>query len=175
MFHGYHAILSGILGATASCFAKLAFHTQPIDSNPSSILSDIIISKMICSSISSTDYSIIKIYDIPISCSFIIFIVYRLICVLCMVVCNAYMIGTFLQGMDDMGSVSGTAYTTAFNFITSALYGYYIWDERYTYTWWIGFIFVSMGVMILSSNSSTTIQDHNKRLSMESKCRVKTE
>ena len=75
----------------------------------------------------------------------------RVLCLIGMLLFNAYMIACFLKGLKVSGSVVGTALSSAANFSLSALYGYTLWGERFNPIWWIGFTCVMMGVLVLSS------------------------
>ncbi len=102
------AIVSGALGATASFIAKLALSpTSPV---PSSVHAFCIanIDQLIA------DGSDIKPWICP-----SISLLTRGICLLCMVGVNAVMISSFLDGMDESGSVVGTSLSTAANFTCS--------------------------------------------------------
>jgi len=73
-----------------------------------------------------------------------------------MIACNAWQLGSFLEGMEVAGSVAGTALATAANFCLSALYGYLLWNERFSVVWWSGFGMVVAGVLLLSSSSTSS-------------------
>lgn len=75
----------------------------------------------------------------------------RIGCFVAMLILNAYMIASFLKGMKDSGSVVGTALSSGANFVFSALYGYILWGERFSQTWWIGFSTVMAGVVLLTT------------------------
>lgn len=100
------AILSGALGATASFIAKLAL--APDSPLPSAVHAICIAnathwdddgdSSRFCPSVS---------------------LLARGVCFLCMIGVNAFMISTFLDGMNESGSVVGTALSTAANFSCS--------------------------------------------------------
>lgn len=79
----------------------------------------------------------------------------RALCIVGMIVMNAYMVATFLRGMKESGSVVGVALSTASNFVLSALYGAILWGEAMNGTWWVGFGCVLAGVMILSNVQTT--------------------
>lgn len=133
---GWMALFSGFLGATASCFAKFAFDPDSIVALQTQALCDAGV-------------------DLPdvagqSACYWIAIIGARGICLSCMIVCNAYMLGTFLKGMEESGSVAGTALSTASNFAMSACYGYLLWGERFSVLWWTGFSMVVAGVMLLT-------------------------
>jgi hypothetical protein len=68
---------------------------------------------------------------------------------------NAYMMASFLKGMNESGSVAGTALSAASNFTCSAAFGYLVWGERFATTWWFGFLSVLTGVLLLSTVQTT--------------------
>jgi hypothetical protein len=173
----YYALLSGCLGASASCFAKLAFDIS-VDKLPASTttvgvgggevmrttthwkgntmnMCHLLIRS---ASMETTTESWMnapsvkrRLWSDPtLLCEWSIFVAYRGVCLLGMIVCNIYMIGTFLKGMDESGTIAGTALSTSSNFMVSAAYGYYIWEERYTIHWWMGFTMVCVGMTILT-------------------------
>jgi drug/metabolite transporter (DMT)-like permease len=121
MPRGGLALFSGLLGALASCFAKIAFGSLSL-----------------CSDNNTNATCALE-------------ITVRLVGGLSMLACNALMLGSFLEGLDESGSVAGTALSSASNFGWSALLGYIFWVERFTRTWWIGFLLVSGGAMLLST------------------------
>ena len=82
----------------------------------------------------------------------------RGISVLIMLACNALMLGSFLQAMDESGSVAGTALATAANFTVSAVYGFCLWGDEFSLQWLFGFSLVILGVVLLS-----TMSDKEKR------------
>jgi hypothetical protein len=47
-----------------------------------------------------------------------------------MILFNAGMLGSFLEGMEESGSVAATSLASATNFVASAAYGRWIWNER---------------------------------------------
>ena len=91
------AIVSGALGATASCIAKLAL--APESPVPSTV-------HAICIANAGIDLKL---------CTFITLLA-RGVCFLCMIGVNASMIYLFVDGMSESGSVVGTALSTAANF-----------------------------------------------------------
>ena len=125
------ALLSGFLGATASCFAKLALEQ---DSHASKWMI-----RKLCEKHSNDNFC------------WVAELVPRGLCLAAMIACNAFMLGSFLEGMEESGSVAGTALATAANFAVSAFYGYILWEERFSTQWMIGFTMVIAGVILLSS------------------------
>lgn len=181
----YYSLLSGCLGASASCFAKLAFDTTTLPSNGVTTIGvdadpsygyTIHVCQHLIRSTSATAATAAAtasakisstvaqhFYDIHwndpnIFCEWSVFVICRIMCLLGMIVCNIYMIGTFLKGMDESGTIAGTALSTSSNFIVSAIYGYYIWEERHTSLWWLGFTMVCIGMTILTQCCSTKMR-----------------
>jgi drug/metabolite transporter (DMT)-like permease len=143
---GRYALSSGVLGATASCCAKFALDP---DSPVFQTAHDLICTQF------GTDVVIAEHHR---ACYWIAFVVGRGFCLVCMIFCNGYMLGTFLRGMEESGSVAGTALSTAANFLTAATYGCILWNERFTLLWWVGFTMVCVGVALLSVQSSSSIE-----------------
>jgi hypothetical protein len=174
------ALLSGFLGATASCLVKLAITTDR--SSPLMYLSD-----EYCQPNLTEDLDVILLrkihwalgtlmvrYRINLTHLFRVtqavfqdwiselgifevdwchfgLVVPRIACLIVMILLNAFMIAAFLKGLNVSGSVVGTALSSASNFSASALYGGLLWKERFATTWWIGFGCVMTGVLVLSS------------------------
>lgn len=130
------ALLSGFLGATASCFAKFAFSS---DSAP-------------ITAIQSYCQQVLP--DATHLC-YLVQLVPRGLALAAMIGCNAAMMGSFVSGMEESGSVAGTALSSAANFAASAAYGYVLFDERFTGFWWVGLAMVLTGVTLLSSVPET--------------------
>ena len=140
---GIYALSSGILGATASCCAKFGL-------DPDSIVF------RISHALFCVDTEVLM--DHHQYCYWITFGVSRGSCLLCMILCNGYMLGTFLKGIEESGSVAGTALSTASNFLSSAIYGYLLWNERFTLLWWVGFTLVCTGVALLSALDKNNVK-----------------
>ena len=150
------ALLSGFLGATASCLAKLAFggvssSSVPIAAPMRAVQAHCCEALLFASKPEDPRRASI------VWCNRIVELLFvRGICLLGMIVCNAYQLGSFLEGMETSGSVAGTALATASNFVTSAVYGYALWDETFTLLWYAGMAMVMAGVMLLSQSSSSS-------------------
>ena len=67
---------------------------------------------------------------------------------------NALMMGSFLDGMEESGSVAGTGLATAANFGTSAMLGIWLWNEKVDGVWLMGFTLVLCGALLLSQVQS---------------------
>mmetsp|Transcript_48247 Transcript_48247/g.58399 ORF Transcript_48247/g.58399 Transcript_48247/m.58399 type:complete len:143 (-) Transcript_48247:35-463(-) len=127
------AAMSGFLGATSSLLAKLAF-------DPSS--------PIVPSTSSSSSLSLFEMNElIP----FLLMFLPRGVCLLVMVGFNAVMISTFLDGMDESGSVAATAISNASNFMFSAMFGILFFNESVNVIWAAGFIMIISGVWLLST------------------------
>jgi drug/metabolite transporter (DMT)-like permease len=68
---------------------------------------------------------------------------------------NGFMIAYFVKGIQASGSVAGPALTSAMNFIVSATYGYFLWGETFSEQWWMGFVAVLLGVLLLTTVPAT--------------------
>jgi drug/metabolite transporter (DMT)-like permease len=143
---GWYALSSGFLGATASGFAKFAL-------DPDSMIARATHS-LVCAEGSDTHLVMAHHHY----CYWIVFCTSRGFCLLAMILCNGYMLGTFLKGIEESGTVGGTALSTASNFLTSAIYGYLLWNERFTLLWWVGFTLVCVGVALLSVLKANNIK-----------------
>ena len=125
---GFWALLSGTLGAAASCFAKGAF------SKCSTAWFDTAVNQsaaIACPSLEewSTCFRTIQCGWEWLICHGLSFVLPRLLCIIAMVACNAAMVACFVGGLQDAGSIAGTALATAANFIVSAVTGYFVWNE----------------------------------------------
>jgi len=78
------------------------------------------------------------------------------VCLLLMIGCNAVMLGSFLDGMNESGSVAASALSTAANFCFSAIYGIVLFHESVSWLWMLGFMFILVGVWLLSTVNLTT-------------------
>lgn len=54
----------------------------------------------------------------------------RGIFLLAMIACNAAMVATFVEGMQESGSVAGTALSTAANFLVTAVISWTVFNEK---------------------------------------------
>jgi drug/metabolite transporter (DMT)-like permease len=134
------ALASGSLGALASCFAKGAFGefnvTKP---NTNAVV------HALCLANNS-------------HCLWILMLVYRAICLIAMLACNAMMLGSFVQGMQESGSVAGTSLSNSANFIVSAAMGWLLFQEEYSRMWWFGFCLVLLGTLLLSNVRASVVE-----------------
>jgi len=166
---GGSALLSGIAGATASCFAKLAFSSWENDDDSSASWFDgtgvsFLLVRNVCGGGGTFDNNdngrTTAAYYYYHYCRLALLqLLPRGLCLAAMILCNAVMLACFLRGLRESGSVAGTALSSASNFITSALLGSVLWNETFGGRWgWIGFAMVVSGTVLLSTvgSSSTT-------------------
>ena len=104
------AVLSGFMGASASCVAKLALDTHsPIAYATSRF----------CQENQQLIHSVPLQHILPDDLCLAADILARGVFLLLVVGLNALMMGTFLDGMNESGSVAATALSTAANFSVS--------------------------------------------------------
>eukprot|EP01082_Thalassiosira_pseudonana_P002584 g2193.t1 g2193 contig11:902095-902669(+) len=141
------AIISGFLGASASFTAKIAL--SPDSPSPSLVQS---ICRESLLPFLSPHLTAIQGDDDLISyvCPSLS-LATRGLCLMLMVGLNMLMISSFLVGMNESGSVVGTALTTAANFSCSAVYGILFFEEHVSLTWWFGASLIAVGMWLLSS------------------------
>jgi drug/metabolite transporter (DMT)-like permease len=146
------ALISGFLGAAASCFAKFAFEPD---------LQSVQWIRSSCPMVFLQEASLVSRWNHTVlSLCTVAELAPRGLFLLAMIACNATMLGTFLEGMQESGSVAGTALSSAANFAASALFGAALFDERFPAEWWLGFSMVVVGSMLLSTvrvKSSTPV------------------
>ena len=130
------AFMSGFLGASASVMGKLGISSTMEQSTATDWMLSVCIAAFTNQKESCTTVSSLAI---------------RVLCVILMIVINACMMGQFLDGLQESGSVAATAISTAANFLFSALYGLLLFDERVNITWCFGFILILAGVWMLST------------------------
>lgn len=143
------ALLSGFLGAAASCFAKFAFdpELQVVDWVHSSCPSAFYENRPTAS---EQQLSAVRTTVLLTVCK-AAELAPRGLFLLAMIACNAAMLSSFLQGMQESGSVAGTALSSSANFATSALLGALLFSERFPVQWWLGFSMVVTGAMLLAT------------------------
>ena len=120
------AIISGALGASASLIAKLALAPDsPVPSAVNSFCKNSLLRESIPISavddgLQDNDCSVGSlIWMIQPSVCPSLALATRGLCLLCMIGLNAWMISSFLDGMNESGSVVGTSLSTAANFSCS--------------------------------------------------------
>ena len=142
--YAFWALVSGVLGAAASCFAKLAFAGTPSLATTTADDSSCPDLKewMICLQTADCAFQWI-------SCHLLLTVVLpRIGFLLAMIICNVSMVACFVGGLQDAGSIAGTALATAANFLSSAAAGYFIWKEGNSISV-PGFTMVIVGTILL--------------------------
>mmetsp|Transcript_14005 Transcript_14005/g.30430 ORF Transcript_14005/g.30430 Transcript_14005/m.30430 type:complete len:160 (+) Transcript_14005:212-691(+) len=138
------AVISGLLGASASAIGKLALDPDsPVQSRARSF----------CLTFISDTSDLTVVAGRSISSRHVCTateLIGRGLCLLMMIGCNATMMATFLDGMNESGSVAGTALANAASFAMSAIYGILFFDEKVNTTWMMGFAMIMSGAWLLS-------------------------
>jgi drug/metabolite transporter (DMT)-like permease len=176
------SVLSGLMGALASSMAKLAFDTGEQGRYPPNRIDSVVAMVADCPSsnelIEHTFNHIMAIPLIegvfygqwanerrplpPIHHCVVLQVIVRGCCILGMILANIVMISTFVSGMIRAGSVAGVAVSTGASFIMSALLGYFLFQERYPPTWYLGFAMVCLGTVLLS-NVGVSSEEHTSK------------
>ena len=81
----------------------------------------------------------------------IVVLAIRGLCFLGTLALNIFMVGSFLEGMEESGSVAGTGLASAANFVVSSLLGFLLWEEDFSQQWLVGFSLVIVGCVLLST------------------------
>lgn len=131
------AIVSGILAATASCLAKFALSPEsPVRLWGREFCEHHVVTFLVTKEVEA--------------CTVLEWVP-RFFCLGLMVAMNVVMVGAFLEGIEESGSVAGTGLASAANFGASALYGILLFDEKVDAKWFGGFSLVMVGVFLLST------------------------
>lgn len=129
--NGFWALLSGTFGAAASCFAKLAFR-PPSSTMITATTTTTTIAQESCPALFPKNNLAVFFQQVFlftwISCYWT-FILGRLLSLIAMILCNVAMVSCFVGGLQDAGSIAGTALATAANFLVSVAAGYMLWNE----------------------------------------------
>jgi hypothetical protein len=192
------ALWSGFLGASASCLIKLGLDSdghspikyfqsqicpqyplmvdldQTILSVVYLILGDLMIKQRINLMPQFTKFRktmeglVLQLYVFEVDYCQVLTLPARLLCIVGMIVLNAYMIASFLRGIQESGSVVAPSLTTASNFTVSAIYGALVWHERMNLQWCAGFVCVLLGVMLLSNTTTQVEGDDDNAIASRS-------
>ena len=138
------AVVSGLLGASASCIGKIALDPESLVQSKA---------RGICNRFVPPDATISILGTLMQSehaCK-VVEVCIRGVCLLLMILTNAAMLATFVDGMNESGTVAGTALANAANFSLSAIYGVIFFEESITTMWMVGFAMILVGAWILSS------------------------
>lgn len=127
------ALLSGAFGAVAASLAKLAFSDDTFLTT---------FAQELCQTHFPTSQSAL--------CGGIVYAL-RGLCFVGTLLLNIFMVGSFLEGMEESGSIAGTGLSSASNFVVSSLLGFLFWQEDFTKEWLLGFSLVIVGSLLLST------------------------
>jgi len=132
------AILSGFLAGSASCVAKVALGP------------DSFIPLWMEDACQNFHFPITAIDELDGVCQ-AVGLLTRGVFLLIMIALNLIMVATFLEGMNESGSVIATALSTGTNFSVSAIYGVLIFQEEVNFVWLFGFFMILSGVWLMLS------------------------
>jgi drug/metabolite transporter (DMT)-like permease len=76
---------------------------------------------------------------------------------------NIFMVGSFLEGMEESGSVAGTGLASAANFVVSSVLGFLLWEEDFSKEWLLGFSLVIAGSLLLSTVKAGVDEQSKKK------------
>ncbi|XP_066539280.1 transmembrane protein 42a [Hoplias malabaricus] len=140
---GVYAVLSGFLGAAASCCGKLSLSERGVSAVCERALSSTLYTNIYTTETHST--AVCEWLHIPL----------RVVCGLLLFVCNAVMWTFFAKALRlSSSSAQATVTSTASNFISSAFLGYLIFGESHDMLWWTGITLTLLGLFILHGLSS---------------------
>ena len=137
------SLLSGVFGAVASCLAKLAFSADTFL---------VLWTHHACETINTATSTLLS-GPLQGRCHLLVILV-RALCFVGALALNIFMAGSFLEGMEESGSVAGTALSNAANFGVSSMLGFFLWQEEFSTTWLFGFSLVILGTFLLSTVSA---------------------
>jgi hypothetical protein len=91
----------------------------------------------------------------------------RIYALIIMVLCNAGMLGSFLEGMEESGSVAASSLASASNFVASAAYGRWVWNELGSTSsdsddldllYYTGLVMIVTGVLLMSVQTKSKVE-----------------
>uniref|UniRef100_A0AAV2MBG1 EamA domain-containing protein n=1 Tax=Knipowitschia caucasica TaxID=637954 RepID=A0AAV2MBG1_KNICA len=88
----------------------------------------------------------------------------RVLCGGLLFVCNAVMWTLFSKALRlSSSSARATVTTTASNFITSAVFGHFIFEETQDTLWWIGLSLTLCGLLLLHGSTPPSLQENEDK------------
>jgi len=124
-----YAILAGASAASASVFGKLAMDSSVIHGFVQSIPNDNLFP------IEQVEY------------------VLRAICFAMIFAANAFMWNFFVKSMNLSSSLNATVINSSLNYFFSAFFGYLIFGEPLSLSWWLGASLILFGVFLITNGS----------------------
>ncbi|XP_026480477.1 transmembrane protein 42-like [Ctenocephalides felis] len=80
-----------------------------------------------------------------------------------MILCNMAMWTFYLKALNaSCNTIVPTVTSAAANYILSALFGYYVFDESMSYLWWLGFLLIIFGLYLICANYQEDPHLNNK-------------
>jgi len=144
------AALSGLCAAVASVFGKVGL------SDANGTVVSFVVHCMCGTEIASS-------YDVDdgggdylFTCNSLVTYGTRGIFVIAMLLINAIMMGSFLEGLQESGSVAAVALSTAANFSASAILGIVLFGENVNEVWLVGFLMILAGIFLLTQVKAKT-------------------
>ena len=161
----YVALWSGSCGAIASSFAKLAFSRERLLHDVIRFVSIVLWNTTEDENNNHTHdggsfLSSLSLSSLSSSSSDWLELILRLIFLLAMIACNVIAVGTFIQGMEESGSVKGTALTTAANSIVSTVLGIVLWKDQVPSQGGLFLVLLGIVILVLPSNNINTDGDN---------------
>ncbi|KAL7562111.1 hypothetical protein ACA910_019856 [Epithemia clementina (nom. ined.)] len=166
----YVALWSGGCGAVASSLAKIAFSRTSVLQSVRATVVGLFVSHKNTTTTEltglrnhndgneTTDEEWSFSSSLLISWNAIPELLVRLVFLVAMIVCNIVAVGTFVQGLEESGSVKGTALTTAANCILSSLLGIVLWNDQVPSK--LGLACVLLGIVVLVTTTEETTTEH---------------
>jgi hypothetical protein len=171
-------LISGMLGAMASASAKFALTKEfpvpcwkwlcAMTTNTSTITS-VAQPNEVLKMLIALPGKFIQLFSN--NCCWIMEWSIRIAALLVTILLNAGMMGMFLKGMDDCGSVAGVGLSTAANFGTSAMLGKWLWKESLFLvgreedrTYYLGLGMVVLGTLLLTNVQSIPNNTHPNKV-----------
>ncbi len=88
----------------------------------------------------------------------------RLISIAFSILSNIFMWIFYSKSLQlSTNSLVPTALNKLCNFICSAVFGYFLFSENINLNWFIGIVFLTVGILILNSSTAVSIKDAAKR------------
>ena len=142
------SLLSGAFGAIAASLAKLAFSQDTFL---------VTATRQACHSATTTTIETESVCHMAVLASS------RALCFVGTLALNIFMVGSFLEGMEESGSVAGTGLASAANFVVSSVLGFLLWEEHFSTDWLLGFSLVIVGSLLLSTVKAGTKRKANEK------------
>ena len=84
---------------------------------------------------------------------------YKVLSGIFMLIVNSFMLKFLIQSFKELGASKATVINLSFNYVSSALLGFYFYSEKVSQTWILGAILMFIGVFIISSEKDEKKDD----------------